>query len=290
MLLKNLTWVLSFVVLCFIGDRVFDLFISKAVKNSQFRYSRLYRGNTNADILLVGNSRGLIFYQPYIEKITGKSTFNISYNGMPIDLAEVLIADYLERNSAPDKLILDVTMCFKDNVELSAGFAAYQSFSPRLEAFIESKAYKTAYANKLFHLTQYNSEVFQRALFYRNKSDKDWLLDRVITQKLIADSAKIVPITFKIRPKLFNSLKAIVALCKAKNIEPVFVVNPYFPPFAKRITNLKPTMEKIEQMTGVKVHDYSLAVPEFEGCGDYQHLNKKGSKKYLDILKKDGLL
>jgi len=88
----------------------------------------MYQGKAAADILLVGNSRGLIFYQPYIEEITGKSTFNVSYNGMPIDLGQTLVEDYFANYKAPETMILDVTMCDRENTKLISGFNLYKSF------------------------------------------------------------------------------------------------------------------------------------------------------------------
>ena len=78
----------------FTGDRFFAFILKKGVQQSQFRYSRMYRGEAEASILLMGNSRGLGFYQPYIEEVTGEETFNLSYNGMTMDVAAALISDY----------------------------------------------------------------------------------------------------------------------------------------------------------------------------------------------------
>ena len=49
----------------------------------------MYRGDAPSDVLLIGNSRGLIFYQPYLEKRLGIKTFNLSYNGLPANLMDV---------------------------------------------------------------------------------------------------------------------------------------------------------------------------------------------------------
>ena len=134
--MKHLVWYAAFLTLLFAGDRLAGWLLQRETMTSQFRYSRLYSGRAGADLLLVGNSRGLTFYEPYIEQSTGRSTCNISYNGLPMDVANALVQDYLERYPAPRTMLLDITMCDRANNELLAGFAAYAPFSARLSGLI----------------------------------------------------------------------------------------------------------------------------------------------------------
>ncbi|MDZ4678788.1 MAG: hypothetical protein SGI94_00015, partial [Saprospiraceae bacterium] len=92
--MRHLLWYIAFIILLFVGDRVAGLLLRIQASKSQFRYSQLYGRLGEADILLMGNSRGLTFYQPYIEEITGLTTCNLSYNGLPIDAAKCLVLDY----------------------------------------------------------------------------------------------------------------------------------------------------------------------------------------------------
>ncbi|MBK8194740.1 MAG: hypothetical protein IPK76_16540 [Lewinellaceae bacterium] len=101
--MKHLLWFSGFLMLLLAGDRLGGVLLQRQADASLFRYSRLYRGEAGADLLFVGNSRGLTFYQPFIEEKTGLRTFNMSYNGLPADLARVLVQDYLDRYPAPKK-------------------------------------------------------------------------------------------------------------------------------------------------------------------------------------------
>ena len=74
------------------------------------------------------------------------------------------------------------------------------------------------------------------------------------------------------------------------NIPINLLINPYYPPYANLIANLEDYQRSIEKATGLKVHNYAYAVKDEMGFGDYQHVNKFGSKQYLDQLYKDGLL
>ena len=46
---------------------------------------------------------------------------------------------------------------------------------------------------------------------------------------------------------------------------------------------------QIRAKTGRTVRDYSSALSEVNGFADYQHLNKEGSKLYMDLLLKAGV-
>ena len=190
--MKNIYWVIAVVVLAFIGDRLGGFILNKITTESQFRYSRLYNNQAACDVLLVGNSRGLIFYQPYIEEKTGFTTTNLSYNGMPMELAAPIIKDQIDKNGAPKLLILDITLLDKRmDARLTAGFNLYTLYSERLSKLMQDSFPNDFYAGKVANLYRYNSEVFQRALYYLKKSDKDWLLDRVISSTLQMEVEKV---------------------------------------------------------------------------------------------------
>ncbi len=296
--MKKIVWILALIVLFFVGDRIGGFILNKLTDSSQFRYSRLYSGTAESDILLVGNSRGLIFYQPYIEKITGKKTFNMSYNGMPIDLAKTLIQDYVDQYPTPKLMILDVTMCDRVNKQLIAGYNMYSPYSARMDSLMLSVNPKVGYAGKLSHLYRYNSEVFQRTLFHLNKTDEDWLLDRVINDFMVDNIDQVDTFSMDLNdPKteedeeayVFQNLKETVDFATSKGIKVQLVINPYYPGYAKKINNLSEFRKKMEKVVGMTITDYSLAVKDRDGFGDYQHLNKKGARLFIDKMYQDGV-
>lgn len=283
-------WLILLAVLFFAGDRLGGWFLEQQASKSQFRYSRLYNGSAAADVLLIGNSRGLAFYQPYIEETTGKSTFNLSYNGMSMPLAKVLALDYADRYPAVQKVVIDITMCDRQNDELTTSFLTYAQHSPRLSGLINHTARNMWWGAQVSHLTRYNSEVFQRALYYRNQSDKDWLLDRVITPQLAANvhSNKY---TIGIKDTtLVAALTDLVNTLRQKKMDVQLVIGPYFPGFAGHVEHLDDLKNKVEQLTGLPVRDYRSALTEIADFGDYMHPNKAGSLKYIDLMRQDGVL
>ena len=288
--MRKALWIPACLLLFFAGDRLGGFILSKISAESNFRYARLYQGKAEADILLLGNSRGLIFYQPYIEEKTGKSTLNLSYNSMPIDLGRVMVSDYLKKYKAPELLIIDVTMCDRHNEKLIAGFNTFSDYSEELNNLIKEKSEKSWYAGKISKLYQYNSEVFQRTLYYLRKSDEDWLNDRVISPTMQANVEQDSAVELTIDDYLLTQLNDLVLLAESKGVKVELVANPYYPPYVKRMRTFYDFIGKIEARTEKKVKDYSRALSAVNGFADYQHLNKEGSKKYIDLLLEDGVL
>lgn len=289
--MKQLLWYSSFVVLVFLGDRIGGLILHRQALESQFRYAQLYRRLAEADILLLGNSRGLTFYQPHIEEITGRKTCNLSYNGLPMDAAKCLTLDFLDiKNFEPNGeplMLLDITMCDRENDELLAGFTTFTERSKNLDTLIHNKIPKVWWGGKVSWLFKYNNEIFQRALYYRNRSDKDWLLDREISPDLAAEVSKH-SYDLEIQPYLIQKLKETVAKVQASGTHVELVISPYFPGF--QVKNLDLLKSEVEKATGLPVRDYRNALSDPTDFGDFMHPNKKGSRKYLDLLKRDGVL
>ena len=307
---KQLIWICAFLALAFWGDRLVGSSLHDLTKTSQFRYSRLYNSNETADILFVGNSRGLTFYQPEVERLTGQKTMNLSYNGMPADLAKTLVMDYLDRHVPPKVMVVDVTLCDRYNESLKTSMNLYVPYSRRMGDLIKNSvsinlknpnsvevdttdAYagrKVYYGGKLSLLFQHNSEIFQRVLYHRNKLDEDWIVDRVISESATKDTAFS---SYQVRmfPVMVNYLKEMIDYAKQKGVVVKLVINPYYPPFAETIRDsfLTPLKMYVETQTGMPVSDFSTVLQSVDEIGDYQHANKKGSIHYMNILSEKGI-
>lgn len=283
-------WTLWLLILVLLGDRAISLAFFKAVEASEFRYSRMYREEEDCELLFAGNSRGLMFYQPYIEAATGTSTLNLSYNGMPMALADALIRDYLERHRPPKVLILDITLLdSRMDARLIPGFQCYRPASARLAALARDSFPLDFQVATAFHLYRYNSEVFQRALFYLFKPDTDWLLDRVMAASMVSDTASLPDFSIHFEERNLGQLAELAEHVRQAGVRVELVVNPYFPAFANKIVNLRDFIRLTEEATGLKVRDYSMAVQAVHGFGDYQHLNKQGARILVEQLVSDGL-
>jgi hypothetical protein len=282
-------WIFFFLFIVFVGDRLLGGLLQRQSHYSQFRYSRMYRGTAAADVLLLGNSRGLTFYQPYIEAKTGLSTCNLSYNGLPMDVAKALVFDYLERYPAPKKLVVDVTTADRINDELLTGFVLYAPQSYHLDTLLRGKKPYMWWGGKLSTLFQVNNELFQRALYYRNRSDEDWLLDRVIAPKLAAQAASQSYVLDSLNmPYLVKNLTDLVQASRQRGVTVELVVSPYFPQL--RVVHLEALKAAVTASTGLPVRDYQNALTDPADFGDFMHPNKAGALKYVDLLLRDGVL
>ncbi|MCF8247001.1 MAG: hypothetical protein K9J37_18715 [Saprospiraceae bacterium] len=290
--MKKAYWIFATLAVALLCDRAGGWFLGKITKESQFRYSRLYNSTETEDVLFIGNSRGLSYYQPYAEEKTGLTTANLSYNGMPIDLGALLVKDYLDRHPAPKVLVVDISMMDSVRMDnkLAYQFNHYTPYSERLSNLLAKDFRNDFYAGKLSHLYRCNSEVFQRTFYYWKKSDKDWLLDRVISQSMVNDVDKQTTLRFHYSPKMMESLMDMVKYAQQKGTRVEMVVNPYFPAFLPKIGNLDSLMRDISLATGATVKDFKDAVTETEAFGDYQHVNKVGARLYLDKLIEAGVL
>ena len=304
---KHLIWIAAFVGLAFAGDRLVGALLKNITKSSQFRYSRLYNSNETADILFVGNSRGLNFYQPEAERVTGQKTMNLSYNGMPADLAKCLVMDYLDHHVAPKVMVVDVTMCDRFNESLKQSMNLYTPYSKRLSDLVKNSVSltpnalnpdtldeyagrKVYYGGKLSQLYQHNSEIFQRVLYHRKKPDNDWIVDRVIGEAATKDTA-FKSYQVRMFTTMVAHLKEMVDYAKEKGVDVKLVINPYYPQFAETIRDsfLTPLKSYVEAETGMQVSDFSTSLQNIDEIGDYQHANKKGSIRYMNVLSENGI-
>ncbi len=297
MLKKRLTWLVLLLVFTFVGDRLGGWVLGKIRDKSEFRYSRLYTDRAKADILLVGNSRGLPLFQPYVEEATGKTTMNLSYNGLPNYLGVAFVLDYLDRYPAPDVIVYDITICNGGNPPLTIGMGPYAKYSNRVDSLIKTvsdqdktKRFHVAWqAQKFSHLYQYNSEVFLQMLYYQGKTDKYWLMDRKIPQTMIDNMKDFETIPFSIWPSMISDLRQMVSVAKSKGSKVKFIVGPYFPEYAKKLSNLQNLIDTTQQVTGLPVSDFSNSLRQKDFFADYQHPNLQGSKAYIELLKEAGI-
>jgi hypothetical protein len=285
--MKKAVWVIFFIGVLYGGDRLIGWFLDQQVKKSQFRYSRMYRGDGAADILIVGNSRGLNFYQPYMEKATGLKTFSLCYYSMPCEIASALAMDYLDRYPNVKTVVAEVTIVEMSDSSLLPGFATYLPYSKRIDSVLKATVKDAWNYSQVSHIYRFNNEVFQRALYYRNKLDDDWYFDHTITERLIRE-AKNYDVTFKVPEKHVQDLKQLGDYCRARNIDLKLVLAPFFPEYV--VHRLDVFKKRIEEVTGYPVIDYSYAIKDYNSFTDYLHANLKGGRQIVDMMIRDSIL
>jgi hypothetical protein len=84
--------------------------IQEGLKTSNYReitkWNEVIQGGIDAEILIVGSSRALVHFDcEYIEKLTGKTCYNLGFDGTTYPLQKLMLELYLSKNKKPKELI-----------------------------------------------------------------------------------------------------------------------------------------------------------------------------------------
>jgi hypothetical protein len=288
---KRIAWIIIFLMTSFAGDRVVASLFAKVALQSQFRLSLLYKGGQQYDMLILGNSRGVnSFYAPALQEATGKTTLNLSYNGMSADLAEALFMDYLDRNRKPKLLILEISNVSHKS-DLLNDLKLYTTHSERLAKLFRKANANAALWTDVSHVFRSNGEMFLRILYYLNVPDQTWINRYQINSALAQSTRYARSETLAVIPENLAALKRIINTAQREGIGVRLVLGPYLPAYGERLVNLQDWIEEVGK--GVKsdtpIWDYSTAIKDATAFADREHLNYRGSLILLKELVQDGL-
>jgi len=259
---------------------------------SQMRFSRMYAGDAEADVVIIGNSRGVNgFYAPGIEKKLGAKAFNLSYNGMSMVIAKDILLDYLDRHDPPKLVVAEVSNVNVKN-DLYKNLKLYVGESDRLQTALKEEQTEIYYAQSLCHLYRFNSEYFLRVLYHMNKSDQAWINRYKVKDSFLksykADKAKIYENKHEAGLK---ALQEIMTVCKEKNIQLKLVLAPYLPAYMtdENRAIFSGFLQGITQETGMGVYDFSSALQDPKYFADPVHSNVEGAEQLLDKMVQVGI-
>ncbi|MEM8600586.1 MAG: hypothetical protein AAGF99_11755 [Bacteroidota bacterium] len=286
--MKRLVWIVALVGVVVLGDRFGGLLLERLLLSSEFRYSQLYEGGLDPEVVVLGNSRGVnSFYVPAMETTLDAPSYNLSYNGLSARMLEALFLDYLEHNATPRLLIVEVTALSGDDSQAS-NFRPYMPLSGRLGALIRADDVRQAGACQAVRLYCYNSELFLRALAYLNADDQNWINRYTISDQIIAGVADLEPQRIRLRPRNLEALQRLVEAAEAEGVTVRLVVGPYLQQYAALLENRAAFVEEIETTTGLRVWDYADAIAEPTAFADRVHLNRQGTDVLLEAMIEDG--
>lgn len=286
--------IILFIALYFAVDRVGGLLLQDLTLRSGIRFSRLYSGKFNAEILVLGDSRGVnCIYAPFAEKMTGRSCANISYNGMGVAVAEILFRDYLALNAPPKLLVLEVTN-LTVGAPLIYNLKPYQSLSPGLSKLLLAENRSVYYACQLTHLYRFNCELFLRVLYYLGRDDQNWI-NRYVIQPEFAKSYQPPPAVARglhgtIPPDCVRAFRKILAQAEQSGTIVRLLVSPFLPAHISRLRDLYDKRKtEIENLAGgLHVWDYADALDDIRCFADPLHMNLDGARLILQQMVADG--
>jgi hypothetical protein len=295
MRIRSLVWLLLLAAIYFVGDWLGARALHALVWNSNSPFPRLYNGKFDAEIVCVGNSRGVHgFPETILQDATGKSVANLSVNGLAPQIAERFLLDYLDHNPAPKIVLAEAN--FIEMETTAAGVMKFSPFfasSPRL--FELACRFDPTYAvvSRLSRLIQYNSDLTTFAaihlLVHRGKRDQDALVRREISPQLVAESETMAPVELHVDEAELQAVKRMAEECERRGITFRLVLTGYLPAFREKISNLPEWIDQIESETGLEVADVS-DVGTNAAFFDRIHLNAEGSRLTAEMLVERGLL
>ncbi len=279
------------IVTFFVGDRLGAYVLERLLYRSPQRFPSMYEGNFDADVVCIGNSRGLYgFDLELVKERTGRPIVNLSHNGMTPRIARAIFADYLAHNRKPKTLIVELS--FLTSQTSSATVLDYKPFwnrSKRLRELGEMFSSDSIIACSLLHLYRYNSEMYFRAIYYwlRGKSDQNGFMNFQITSDLIAETEELQPFRLQIDSEELAALKELIQTARESGVTVRPVLAPYFPAYANRITNLDDFLAEFTRATGLGAIDCSRE-NQSSHFADRVHMNRSGAQDFTKSLIQQG--
>jgi hypothetical protein len=272
------------------GDRLLAHGIDRVIERSQLRFSRVRRGGQDAQVIVLGDSRGVNgLYAPELERRLHARVLNLSYNGLSTRIAEALLRDYLARDERPRMVILEVTNVGSEQALLS-DLKCYWDALPELgrlagELFPAQRA-----ATRLSRLYALNGEAPLRALYFLRRTDQDMVNHYRIEPALLAAARAEPPFELAAHDDNLAALGRIVRLAHDSGIEVRLIVTPYLPDHIAHAAHYGAWLARVRRAGGDEpVWDYSRADSDAAHFADRVHLNDLGAPAFAARLVRDGL-
>jgi hypothetical protein len=283
---KAAVQLLALLIVVVAGDRLASLVLSQPLTRSEFRFARIFRGGVNADVVVIGDSRGVTSIDvAQVERLTGRRAFTFAYNGMPLTVSEALLAEYLQRNRPPRLVMLEVTSAV-ESPGLLADLHAYAALSPRLTALYAAAHPTSARVGSLLTLLRFNSEIYLRTLYYLRRPDQDWTNHRAMSEDEAVRMRSAPPWILRARSENLVALERMIRMLEARHVEVRLFVGPYLPEY--RLPDLDRFVALIAGRTHLPVWNYARAVTGASNFADVFHLNDKGAAQLAGRMAGDG--
>lgn len=275
------------------ADRALSSCFKWLLLQSEFRYSQLFSGASEAEIVIFGNSRGVNgFYSPDLEKAFGEEVNNLSFNGLSAPMVEIMFSEYLNHNPAPEWLWLEVT-CLHNTQMNGDVLQLYGSVSERLQqVWFEQEPMLASIQQHVAQTNRFSGEFFLRVLYYYNKSDQSWInryeIDPKFAQTFRPSSAELRQWE-DVDGLGLEAIRKTIELAHAHGVEVKLVVTPYLPSYIEPADGYSSWVQKVENALGMEVIDLSSALDKNEYFADPIHMNLNGFRalqsKLLEALR-----
>ncbi len=274
-----------FFTLFFILEKGTYYLLDKAPKREyDKRLDLVLRGQMNKDLIVLGSSRGgsnIIAKQ--IQEKTGLEAYNLSYQGANVIFQDFVFKTLLKFNKPPKKVVLAIDNPYEFKNEPSLQFRLDQLHPLSKYNYINNALINHGEQNilsKLFCLARVSKLTFNKVKEpllnpfescgsrpIIKKTKKDIIYKEGSLNYLIEDESL----------KHLAAFKNIQTLCKANNIELIFLFSPNYHAFNSKFKNRFSELLLPEN----KILIYDSLNPIYKNKDyfyDISHLNKKGAK------------
>jgi hypothetical protein len=271
----------------FAFDRLVGLGLGEVAESSHHRFARVYRGDHEPSILVLGHSRGVQIVSPdAVREVSGVPVYNLSANGMSTEIGEALLLDYAENGGKPKGIILEVSSICSNN-GLIRDLKIFSNRSPRLSAILERDEPKLAAATRLFHTFRYNGDLMPRILFHCFGDDQG-LTNFYVAKPEFLGETPISAADWQIQEGNPAAVARIVSWARERNIPVRLVVGPFWPAAEVDATVSERVIAALGEVTDEKVWDYSASLADHRFFADHVHLNADGTMELHRVMLESG--
>lgn len=279
-----------------------DLFLSHRLQHCQTRkfvgWSDIIQTQLNADLLIIGNSRAWVQYDPaIIDSILGVNSYNLGIDGSPLNRQIVKYNVYRYYQTKPESIIVNIdcfSLTWRDGYEREQFFPYLWTAHFRDEIMkIESFSWLEEYA-PVYRYTTYDGIYNILKESYTNdelyKGYKGWNKEwdgRAFNE--------IDSITFEVDGRTLRMFVEFLKECRAEGIKVIFCYAPIYSGVRDKISNAQEMYDTYQGFAD----EYLIPILNYtsgEMCSDTtffynaMHLNKYGAEQFshrlaLDLVK-----
>ena len=288
--LKN--GILFFILFFVIEKGVYYILDKSSEREYDKRLEYVIKGEMNKDLIVLGSSLGggnIIAGQ--IEKETGYSAFNLSYQGADIMFKEFILKTLLKFNKPPKKIILAVDSPYEFIDKSTLNFRLDRLYPLSKYNYINAELIRqeeNSIMSKLFYLARVRTSNFKTELINPpslnpfescgsrpviKNTQKDFVFSEAFSKYTITDEM----------PEKLKAFKEIQTLCKAYNIQLIFAFSPNYYNFNSKFKN---RFEEL-MLSENKIIVYDSLNPVYrkkDNFYDALHLKKESAKVFTSEI------
>lgn len=298
--MKRFIYIVFLVICILLGlNIIIDAFLSNRLRHCQERkfvgWSDITQKQLNADLLIMGNSRAWVQYDPaIIDSVLGINSYNLGIDGSPLNRQIVKYNIYRHYQAKPKFIIVNID-CF--SLTWRDGYEREQFFPYLWDAYTRNEIMKIepfSWMEKYIPLYRY---ITYNGIY--NILKESWVDDELYKGYRGWDAVwdgtsfeEINEITFNVDDRTLEMFNDFLSECKAEGIQVVFCYAPIYSGVLEKMSNVQDmydTYQEIAECHNISILDYTNSFP----CGNTtyfynaMHLNKYGAELFSRQLALD---